>query len=107
MRLLQTPPPPYYAVIFSSLLSDHPEGYADTAQRMEELAKEQAGFLGMESARDDMGITISYWKDLAAIQVWKQQVEHRLAQKIGKERWYRQYQVRIAKVERAYGFEQE
>ena len=102
-----TPPPPYYAVIFTSLRTDYQEGYADTAKRMVELAALQPGFLGAESVRDaeGLGITVSYWQDEAAIAAWKQQAEHRLAQERGKQDWYAGYRIRIAKVERAYSFD--
>ena len=102
-----TPPPPYYAVIFTSLRTDYQQGYADTAKRMVELAALQPGFLGAESVRDveGLGITVSYWQDEVAIAAWKQQVEHRLAQERGKRDWYAGYRIRIAKVERAYGFD--
>ncbi|MDT7832081.1 antibiotic biosynthesis monooxygenase [Flavobacteriaceae bacterium S356] len=96
--------PPYYAVIFTALLTDNIEGYIETAERMEELAKEQEGYLGIESARNDVGITVSYWEDLNAITRWKNQVEHTEARERGRKQWYQQYQLRICKVEREYGF---
>ena len=99
-----TPEPPYYAVIFTSLRTDGDNGYDAVAQVMEESAARQDGFLGVESARDGLGITVSYWRDLAAIAAWKQAVDHLVAQKLGRERWYKAYRVRIARVERAYGF---
>ena len=70
--IAQTPQPPYYAVIFTSLRTDITEGYADTATRMVELAKEQPGYLGHESAREGIGITVSYWESLDSIRNWKQ-----------------------------------
>ncbi|SNR75088.1 Heme-degrading monooxygenase HmoA [Lutibacter agarilyticus] len=100
-----TPKPPYYAVIFSTLRTEVDEGYLETAQRMEELAKQQEGFLGIESARSEVGITVSYWKSLEAILKWRNNAEHSLAREKGKELWYKTYQLRICKVERAYGFE--
>lgn len=103
-----TPAPPYYAVIFSSVrTADDPAGYAATAARMLELAAEQDGFLGAESARgsDGFGITVSYWRSEADILAWKRQAEHRLAQAAGRSGWYGHYEVRVARVERAYAFE--
>ncbi|MBK8097494.1 MAG: antibiotic biosynthesis monooxygenase [Planctomycetes bacterium] len=100
----RTPAPPYYAVIFTSVQTLDLDGYAWMAERMEQLASEQPGFLGIESARRDLGITVSYWRDLASIQAWKQHVDHRVAQKMGKERWYQRYAIRIARVEAAYEF---
>ena len=94
--------PPYYAVIFSSKLTKNADGYSEMAQKMEKLALEQKGFLGIESARNEIGITVSYWKNEQAIKTWKQQTDHMLAQKIGKEKWYESYRVRVAKVERDY-----
>lgn len=98
------PAPPYYSVIFSSLRNPVDRGYASMADRMVELASEQPGFLGVESARDSagFGITVSYWQSLAAIAKWRAHAEHQVAQETGKQDWYAHYEVRIAKVERAY-----
>lgn len=100
------PQPPYYAVIFSSLRTPGDQGYDAMATRMVELAAQQAGFLGAESARgtDGFGITVSYWADEASILAWKRDAEHRIAQETGQQRWYEHYETRVAKVERAYSF---
>jgi len=100
----KTPKPPYYAVIFTSLRTEVLEDYDKTSLRMIELAKNYDGFLGVESARSKLGITISYWKSLASIKNWKKDSEHAIAQKKGKELWYQSYRVRISKVEREYSF---
>lgn len=96
--------PPYYAVIFTTLITDDLSDYEETAERMEKLASQQEGYLGVEFARNVVGITISYWKDLDAITKWKNNVEHTEARNRGREQWYKQYQLRICKVEREYGF---
>ncbi len=101
--IAKTPRPPYYAVIFSSHKTDDSEGYAETAARMLELAAEQPGYLGVESVREDLGITISYWASLESIKQWKAHAEHRVAQKMGMDKWYSTYKTRIALVERDYG----
>lgn len=98
----QTPPPPYYAVIFTSVLTAETEGYDAMALKMVELAKEQNGFLGYESSRTDIGIIVSYWDNLDAIKTWKENLDHKQAQNLGKEKWYQSYKIRIAKVERDY-----
>lgn len=98
-----TPPAPYYAVIFTSLRTEGDKGYGDMADRMVELAAQQPGFLGIESAREGLGITVSYWQDLASIKAWKMNAEHLVAQQTGRSDWYTQYKTRIAKVERDYG----
>lgn len=103
--IAQTPEPPYYAVIFTSVRTDGADGYGDMAARMVELARHQPGFLGVESARQEIGITVSYWESLDAIRAWRQHAEHQIAQQIGRERWYKAYQTRICKVERDYSFE--
>ncbi|MGK9066377.1 antibiotic biosynthesis monooxygenase family protein [Stutzerimonas chloritidismutans] len=102
-QIAQTPEPPYYAVIFTSLRAEGDQGYGAMAGRMLELAAMQPGFLGVESARDGVGITVSYWASLEAIRRWKQQAEHLEAQRLGRERWYSTFKVRIAWVERDYG----
>lgn len=99
-----TPAPPYYAVIFSSVRTNDNNGYAEMNAFMDALAQQQDGFLGMENASSEIGITISYWNDLEAIKRWKDHLDHQKAQDEGKKRWYYQYKVRIAKVERDYEF---
>jgi heme-degrading monooxygenase HmoA len=103
--IAQTPEPPYYAVIFSSLRSEGDRGYGQMAQRMAELAAKQPGFLGIETVRGDdgAGITVSYWANAEAISAWKADFDHGAAQRGGQATWYQDYVVRIAKVERAYG----
>ncbi len=99
------PPPPYYCVAFSSQRGEGDHGYDAMAERMTELAAAQPGFLGIESARDadGFGITVSYWQSLEAIAAWRAQAEHRIAQQTGIALWYEHYELRIARVERAYG----
>jgi heme-degrading monooxygenase HmoA len=101
--IAKTPEPPYYAVIFTSIRTEGDNGYSSMADTMEELAKQQPGYLGIESARKEIGITISYWETPEAIIQWKENVQHQVAQKLGKEKWYSRYRLRIAKVEREYG----
>jgi heme-degrading monooxygenase HmoA len=100
--IAKTPKPPYYAVIFSNLQTDDLDGYAETSERMVELAAQQPGFLGIESAREELGITVSYWSDLDSIRHWKADAEHLQAQKNGRKKWYTAYKTRIALVERDY-----
>ena len=102
--IAKTPAPPYYAVIFTSIRTDIDEGYGLTADAMVALAEKQPGFLGVESARNDVGITVSYWVDLDSIKQWKSNTEHLLAQKLGRDKWYKTFKTRIAKVERDYEF---
>jgi heme-degrading monooxygenase HmoA len=94
----------YYAVIFTSQRTAREDGYAEMAERMVELARDQPGFLGVESARDagGFGITVSYWTDEAAIGAWKSHAEHLIAQEHGRRDWYASYEVRVARVERSY-----
>ncbi len=106
--IAQTPAAPYYAAIFTSRRTGGPgDGYAEMAQRMEELAAEQPGYLGMEHARDEggIGITVSYWRSLDDIRAWKAVQDHALAQQLGRERWYAAYHVRVARVEYQYDFQ--
>jgi heme-degrading monooxygenase HmoA len=100
-----TPPPPYYAVIFSSTRTESDDGYEAMAERMLSLARQQPGYLGAESVRNAAGegITVSYWRDEASIAAWRQHAEHLQARHLGRTRWYAGYQLRIARVERAYG----
>ncbi|CAH0528868.1 antibiotic biosynthesis monooxygenase family protein [Vibrio hippocampi] len=102
-QIAQTPKPPYYAVIFTSFRTEGDNGYGEMAAKMLHLAELEEGFLGIESARDDVGITVSYWKNLASIKKWKENAEHLQAQKIGRESWYESFRVRISRVERDYG----
>ncbi len=97
---------PYYAVIFTSIQTENIKGYAEMAQQMEDLAKNQAGFIGIDSARNSIGITVSYWESLEAIQQWKQHTNHLVAQQKGIKDWYAYYNVKICKVEREYSFQE-
>lgn len=104
--IARTPPPPYYAVIFTSLRTDADDaGYQAMAQHMDALAAGQPGYLGVESAREGVGITVSYWRDLESIRAWKANAEHLMAQRTGRSTWYTDYRTRIAKVERDYGLD--
>ena len=100
-----TPEPPYYAAIFTSVRTPGDDGYGAMAERMLKMAAEQPGYLGVESARDGVGITVSYWRSLEDIANWKRVAEHLEAQRTGRAKWYATYKTRIAKVERDYGFE--
>lgn len=102
--IANTPEAPYYAVIFTSIRNEENKGYAEMSELMISLVKNHDGFLGVESARNDLGITVSYWKDLESIKKWKENTKHLIAQKKGKSVWYQNYKVRIAKVERDYEF---
>jgi len=101
--IAETPAPPYWAVIFTSVRTEaEPEAYGAMALAMVELAQKQPGFLGVESARNELGITVSYWSDLDSIAAWKADLKHLAAQKAGLARWYDSYCTRIARVERDY-----
>lgn len=102
--IAQTPQPPYYAVIFTAIASQMQDGYAEMVARMHELAQESVGYLGMESAGSSFEITVSYWKDEESIRNWKNNSAHKVAQELGKSNWYNAFHVRVARVERAYGF---
>jgi heme-degrading monooxygenase HmoA len=101
--IASTPKPPYYAVIFTSDRTEGDNGYCEIAARMVELASIQPGFLGVESAREDVGITVSYWSNLESIKQWKANAEHQEAQRLGREKWYSSFKTRISKVEHDYG----
>ncbi|OPA78604.1 antibiotic biosynthesis monooxygenase [Paenibacillus selenitireducens] len=105
--IAKTPQPPYYAVIFVSERTEGDNGYGKMADKMEELATKQEGFLGVESARGDdgLGITVSYWESLDAIKSWKENSAHQVAQDRGKRDWYQSFALRVCKVERDKYFE--
>lgn len=105
MGIVTTPEPPYTAVIFTSLRTgvESDDGYAEMARRMEALVADQPGYLGHESARDDIGITVSYWASVEDARAWKQVADHLAAQRLGRSRWYADYRVRIASVHHEYG----
>lgn len=105
MTFAETPEPPYVAVIFTTVRTEGDNGYAETAAAMEDLARQQPGYLGIESARDRLGITVSYWSDDEAARAWKQVAEHLVAQRRGREVWYHDYRLRVATVERDYSRE--
>jgi heme-degrading monooxygenase HmoA len=107
MNLAETPATPYYAVIFTSIRSNETTGYEAMAEAMVSLAAQQPGFLGVESAHDSLGITVSYWESLEAIAAWKQNSAHLVAQQRGRDLWYRAFKTRICRVERDYEFSRE
>ncbi len=102
--IAKTPAPPYYAVIFSSIRTEGDNGYSEMSGRMEKFAAEQDGFLGMESARNALGITVSYWRDQDSIKNWRNHSDHSVARMKGRTDWYQAFKVRIARVERDYDF---
>jgi len=98
-------PAPYYAVIFASRRTPTDDaGYGVMAERMAALAATRPGYLGIESVRgsDGFGITVSYWESPEAIRAWKDHADHIVAQETGVKNWYEHYELRIARVERAY-----
>jgi len=104
MSIAETPEPPYTAVIFTSTRTPGDNGYTQMLQRMEDLAAEQPGYLGLESVKDGLsGITVSYWRDESDAAAWKQVAEHLVAQQRGQQVWYDDYRVRVATVGRDYG----
>ncbi|MFA5299178.1 MAG: antibiotic biosynthesis monooxygenase [Lutibacter sp.] len=103
--IAKTPKPPYYAVIFTSILTNEVDNYKGMSNKMIQLAEKQDGFLGMESARNEVGITVSYWQSLEAIEKWKYNTEHTEAREKGRSLWYSKFIVRICKVEHDYEFE--
>ncbi|MCE3282947.1 MAG: hypothetical protein K0Q66_1684 [Chitinophagaceae bacterium] len=105
--IANTPQPPYYAVIFTSLKTPDDQGYNEMAKKMASLAAQQPGYLGHESARDGVGITVSYWRSMEDIRNWKQVSDHLAAQQLGIKQWYSAYKTRICLVERDYGFEKQ
>jgi len=105
--IAKTPKPPYFAVIFSSIRTEGNNGYAEISERMVQLAEQQEGFLGMETARNELGITVSYWTDLESIKKWRENSEHTMAREMGRSTWYKSFKTRITRVERDYGFERE
>jgi len=106
-EIANTPRPPYYAVIFTSHRTEGDHGYSEMAARMVELASRQPGFLGAESARESVGITVSYWVDLESIKAWKENTEHIIAQEQGRAVWYREYKTRVVRVEKDYKWNKE
>jgi heme-degrading monooxygenase HmoA len=104
MPIATTPATPYYAVIFTSIRTEGDRGYGKMSDAMAESAAKQPGFLGVESAREEVGITVSYWSSLEAIAAWKQDAAHLMAQKLGRENWYDAYKTRVCRVERDYEF---
>jgi len=99
-----TPEPPYFAVIFTSVRTETDAGYGEVADRLVALAETMDGFLGAESAREGVGITVSYWRDEAAIAAWRAHPEHRAAMERGKGEWYAAFATRVCRVERDNAF---
>ncbi|MFJ6326873.1 MULTISPECIES: antibiotic biosynthesis monooxygenase family protein [unclassified Rhizobium] len=109
MRVSVLPEPPYYMVSFTSQRTDAEDGYGTIGYAMSELASQQPGYLGFESVRsaDGFGILLSFWKDEESIHAWKAVVDHVEAQRQGRQDWYSRYEIRVALVQRAYGFDKD
>jgi heme-degrading monooxygenase HmoA len=107
MTIAATPAPPYYAVIFTSTRTDGENGYEVMAQAMFDLATTQPGFLGFESARQEIGVTVSYWDSAESISAWQRNSSHLVAQQRGRAEWYRAFKVRVCRVERDYAFQKD
>ena len=105
MKIVTNLNTPYYAIVFKTILTDNIAKYHETGEKMQALEKLQKGYLGIESARNDIGIKVSYWETLDDIIAWKNNIEHTNARNLGREKWYQKYQLRICKEEREYGFE--
>lgn len=103
--IAKTPKTPYYAVIFTSINTAEGSDYSEMADLMVELSQKQDGFLGIESARNEVGITVSYWRDLESIKRWRENSDHSIAREKGRKEWYQSFKTRIALVERDYEFE--
>ena len=103
--IANTPKLLYYAVTFPSYHTDIEGNYVEMTDKMKQLAAQQEGFLGVESARNVLGITVSYWSSLEAIKNWKHNLEHSEAREKGRSTWYKNFKVRICKIERDYEFE--
>ena len=107
MTIAATPAPPYYAVIFTSTRTDGDNGYEKMAQAMFELASSQPGFLGFESVREGLGISVSYWDSPESIASWQRNSSHLVAQGRGRADWYQAFKVRVCRVERDYAFQRD
>ena len=94
------------AVVFTSRrTATHDEEYAAMAARMDELVRDQPGFLRMSSVRDPRtreGITVAWFADEESVRAWKSHVEHLEAQRRGVADFYEEYQVTVATVDREY-----
>ena len=99
-KFAKTPQPPYYAVIFTTVKSDNQTGYAEMNARMYELAQQQKGYLGIESAKGEIGLSVTYWETLEDIVNWRNNAEHKLAQAEGYATWYQAFATRVCRVER-------
>ena len=107
MTIAATPAPPYYAVIFTSTRTPGDNGYESMAQAMFDLATQQPEFLGFESAREEIGVTVSYWDSPEAISAWQKNSSHLVAQQRGRAEWYQAFKVRVCRVERDYAFKKD
>ena len=105
MSIAETPVAPYYAVIFTSRRTEGDQGYLKMAEAMLKLAECQQGYLGVESAREGLGITVSYWDSRESIAAWQRNASHLFAQQRGREMWYSEFKVRVCRVERDYAFQ--
>ncbi|EGC34557.1 hypothetical protein DICPUDRAFT_88270 [Dictyostelium purpureum] len=101
----KTPKKDYFVCIFTSQKPiETNKEYSEMDIKMDELAKSQPGYLGVESTSNNkgFGITVSYWESLESIKNWKSNSEHMAAQQYGIKDWYNHYEIRVAEVKYSY-----
>jgi heme-degrading monooxygenase HmoA len=83
------------------------EAYLDIAARLRPLLEAIDGFISVERfgslTTEGKYVSLSFWRDEAAVIAWRRQAEHHLAQARGRDEIFADYRIRVAEVVRDYG----
>ena len=86
---------------------EHRGQYFDMAATLRPHLADVDGFLSVErfESLTEPGkiLSLSFWRDEAALSAWRKLGEHRIAQALGREKMFQDYRLRVAEVVRAYG----
>ena len=82
------------------------ETYLEYAAGLRAFLEKQDGFISIErfQSLSDEGklLSLSFWRDETTIEKWRNLIEHRTAQKAGKDSLFHSYRIRVAQVVRDY-----
>ncbi|MFY9561672.1 MAG: antibiotic biosynthesis monooxygenase [Terriglobales bacterium] len=91
-------------VLFRSRLTPAArKGYSEMAEQMSKLAKASPGFVAEKSftAEDGERLTVVWWQDEDILKRWRNNTQHLVAQRVGRDKWYEYYKLEVATVIRS------
>ena len=96
-----------YAVIFEVYPSESGKSkYLDIASELRKFLLDRPGFISIERfqsfSEEGKILSLSFWEDEESIEAWRNLLEHRNAQQLGKDKLFNSYRIRVAEVVRDY-----